>query len=173
MSSPPTVRRATPADAQAIAENHVASWQVAYRGFYPDTVLDHLSVAERRALWEPRLAGHQHTIWVAEKDGRVIGFLSACPSRDDDLRPPAFAEIAAVYIHPASWGTGCGHALCQAAFEHFRSTPAQTVIVWVLTANTHARHFYEGLGFTPDDGRKEITLFSVTLPEMRYRLSLR
>jgi GNAT superfamily N-acetyltransferase len=173
MKISPIVRRATPADAEAIAATHVASWQVAYRGFFPDEVLDGLSVAERRELWAPRLAATTHTIWVTEAHGRVNGFLSACPSRDDDLRPPAVAEIAALYVHPAAWGTGCGHALCQTAFEHLRQTAAQTVTVWVLVANTRARHFYERLGFTPDDKRKEITLFNVTLPEARYRQSLR
>ena len=173
MSSTPIVRRATPADAPAIAATHVASWQVAYRGFFPDLVLKNLSVAERQELWEPRLAASSHTIWVTELDGRVNGFLSACPSRDDDLRPPAYAEIAALYIHPTSWGKGYGHALCEKAFDHLRQTSAQTVTVWVLVANTRARHFYERFGFTVDDGRKDITLFNVTLPEIRYRESLR
>ena len=173
MSSIPKVRRATPADATAIAATHVASWQVAYRGFFPDSVLNKLSVAERQELWEPRLAASTHTIWVTEADGKVNGFLSACPSRDDDLRPPAFAEIATLYIHPSGWGKGYGHALTQTAFEHMRQTSAQTVTVWVLVANTRARHFYESVGFAADDGRKDITLFNVTLPEIRYRQSLR
>ncbi len=168
------VRRATHADATAIAGVHVASWQVAYRGFFPDAVLDNLSIADRVAMWEPRLAGHQHNIWVAEQDARVTGFISACPSRDADAPPPEFAEIAALYIHPTAWRTGCGRALCEAAFAALRTTPAiQTVTVWVLTGNVRARHFYERVGFVLDDARKEITFFGITLPEVRYRLSLR
>ena len=54
-----------------------------------------------------------------------------------------------------------------------RHTPAQTVLVWVLTGNVRARRFYESLGFITDDARKNVTLFDVTLPEVRYRLSLR
>lgn len=173
MKPSPTVRLATLADAQAIAETHVASWQVAYRGFYPDDVLDQLSVADRRALWEPRLASGKHTIWVTEDKGRIAGFLAACPSRDPDLPAPGVAEIAALYVRPDYWGQGCGHALCQAAFAHMRETPAQTVIVWALSANSAARHFYESIGFAADDARKDITLFGVTLPEMRFRQSLR
>jgi ribosomal protein S18 acetylase RimI-like enzyme len=166
-------RRATPADTTAIARVHVASWQVAYRGYFPDDVLDNLSVVDREAMWEPRLAGNQHNIWVTEADQGVNGFISACPSRDPDAPPPDFAEIAALYIHPAAWRTGCGRALCKAAFAALRTTPAQTVTVWVLTANARARHFYESVGFVLDDARKDITLFGITLPEVRYRLSLR
>lgn len=167
------LRRATPADAPAIAGVHVASWQVAYRGFFPDAVLDTLSVADRQAQWASRLDNPAHGIWVTESDSRLTGFISTCPSRDADVPPPQFAEIAALYIHPASWQTGCGRALCEAAFAALRTSPAQTVTVWVLTANVRARHFYERLGFTADDTRKDITLFGVTLPELRYRLSLR
>ncbi len=168
-----TPRRATPADAQAIAETHVASWQIAYRGFFPDAVLDNLSVADRRTQWERALAKPDHGIWVTGEAPRVTGFISVCPSRDAGLPPPEFAEIAALYIHPLAWGTGCGRALCEAVIANLRQTPAQTATVWVLTSNARARHFYERVGFTADDTHRDITLFNVTLPELRYRQSLR
>ncbi len=166
------VRRATPADARAIAEVHVASWQSAYRGLFPDAVLDNLSVAEREQMWQPRLAGDA-AIWVAGSAGQVSGFVSACPSRDADAPPPAFGEIAALYVHPAAWGTGCGRALCQAALAHFAATPAQSVIVWALSGNRSAHHFYQSQGFVVDDGRRDITLFNITQPEVRFRHNLR
>lgn len=166
-------RRATPADTQAIAETHVASWQVAYRGFFPDAVLANLSVVDRHAMWERGLSASDPTIWVTGEAPLVTGFISVCPSRDTDLPSPVFSEIAALYIRPNAWGTGCGHALCQAAFAHLRQTEATTAIVWVLTSNARARHFYESIGFTTDDTHRDITLFNVTLPEIRYRQSLR
>lgn len=167
-------RRATPADAPEIARVHVASWQVAYRGFFPAGVLENLSLADRAASWAERLASPDHTIWVTGTAAHVTGFLSLCPSRDADLPPPAYAEIAALYVDPAAWGTGCGRALCKAAFAYLRdTTTAETVTVWVLTANARARHFYQRIGFSPDDAQKNITLFNTTLPEIRYRQSLR
>ncbi|WP_157605345.1 hypothetical protein [Schlesneria paludicola] len=45
------VRRATAADAESIALVHVLSWQHAYRGIVPDSVLNHLSVEARRTTW--------------------------------------------------------------------------------------------------------------------------
>ena len=166
-------RRAAPADARAIAEVHIASWQVAYRGFFPDAVLDNLSLADREAMWTSRLTTASHGLWVTGDPGRLSGFISTCPSRDADLPPPEHHEIAALYVHPDAWGAGCGRVLCEAAFAAMRLTPAQTAIVWVLTANTAARRFYERIGFRPDDARKDLTLFNVTLPELRYRQSLR
>ncbi len=166
------VRRATPADARAIAEVHVASWQSAYRGLFPDAVLDSLSVADREKMWAARLTENA-TLWVAGNHGQVSGFVSACPSRDADAPPPAFGEIAALYVHPAAWGTGCGRALCQAALAYFRETPAQSVIVWALSGNRSAHHFYQSQGFVVDDGRRDITLFNITQSEVRFRHNLR
>ncbi len=167
------VRRAIPADALAIAQVHVASWQSAYHGFFPPSVLANLSIAERQALWAPRLASAAQLIWVSGEGARVTGFIAACASRDADLPPPATAEIAALYVEPDAWGAGCGRALCAAALAHLRQTAAENVTVWVLAGNVRARHFYERLGFATDDARKDVTLFNVTLPEVRYRQSLR
>jgi len=167
------VRRATPADAQSIAEVNVASWQGAYRGLFPDAVLDQLQVDERVRLWAPRLSGPGMLIWVSEEAGRVTGFISALASRDADAPPPRFAEIAALYVHPTAWGTGCGRALCAAVLAHLRQTPAESVIVWALAGNHGARHFYERNGFALDDARRDITLFNITQPEVRFRQNLR
>ena len=41
------IREATPDDARAIAEVHVASWRWAYRGDLPAEFLDGLSVDDR------------------------------------------------------------------------------------------------------------------------------
>lgn len=41
------LRRAVPCDEQAVAEVHVGSWQVAYRGLLPSGFLDRLDPAER------------------------------------------------------------------------------------------------------------------------------
>ena len=165
-------RRATPADAQGIAETHVASWQAAYRGLIADTVLDNLAVADRRAQWEARLAKGPSNLWVTGPDGHVSGFIYCCPSRDAELPPPEFAELAALYVRAEAWDTGCGYALCQAAFADMREDAAQTAIVWVLTDNARARRFYERVGFAPDGSVKDLTLYNVALPEVRYRRNL-
>jgi GNAT superfamily N-acetyltransferase len=166
-------RRATLADAQGIAEAHVASWQAAYRGLLPDTVLANLSVADRHAQWKARLTKGESNLWVTETAGRICGFISCCPSRDADLPPSEVAEIAALYVRAEAWSTGCGYALCQAAFADMRQASATTAMVWVLTDNTRGRCFYERVGFTLDGGAKDLTLYNVTLSELRYQRPLR
>lgn len=50
------IRAAEVSDAGAIAAVHVASWQVAYRGLLPESVLTGLSVAGREQMWSAILA---------------------------------------------------------------------------------------------------------------------
>jgi hypothetical protein len=88
-----TVREAVQADAQALAQLHVATWQAAYRGILPAELLDGLSVGLREDFWQGLLAGggDETTLTlVAEEDAdAVVGFCSlALPSRDEDAGEP-------------------------------------------------------------------------------------
>src|SRR5512135_3390121 len=91
-----SVRRAGPADAGVIARITVDGWRKAYRGLMPDGFLDGLSVPAREVGWRNLLdnEGEAAASWVAETDGRVIGFVSSGSPRDDDL-PPDSAEVYA------------------------------------------------------------------------------
>ena len=153
-----TVRLAVAADAPAVASVHVRSWQNAYRGLIPDSVLDNLSVEARTASWERGISSG--TVWVGLVDDEIAGFAAAGPSRDAD----APFELYAIYLLPSAWGTGLGLALAQAALAG-----QQDVIVWVLEDNKRARRFYERLGFRVDGTTKTQTVGSAVLSEIRYR----
>ena len=72
------LRRATAADARAIATVHVRSWQQAYRGLIADHVLDALDVETRERFWQQALESPPEiTPLLAIVDDRVIGFVSA------------------------------------------------------------------------------------------------
>ncbi|MBE3009160.1 hypothetical protein IL992_08125 [Microbispora sp. NEAU-D428] len=70
------IRRAEPADAEAIAAVHVRSWQAAYPGLMPQAYLDGLTPATRLPVWN-RLLGESSPprteVLVAEADGSVVG----------------------------------------------------------------------------------------------------
>jgi len=78
-----SVREAVPSDALGIAEVHVATWKISYRGALPDTLLASLSVPPRAERWANMLATRVTTkqcVLVAEtRDGRIVGFASAGP----------------------------------------------------------------------------------------------
>ena len=165
-----SVRGADPADAAAIAEVHVRSWQIAYRGIVPDDVLDGLSVAQRERMWGDLLAhgAGGPLVLVAERDDHVIGFCSALTQARDGAGD---AEITAIYVEPGHWREGVGAALLSAALQELRCAGQTAVTLWMFAANDRALAFYRRFGFLADgaqavdaaSGQAEVRL-RATLP---------
>ena len=166
------VRPATVADAEGIAQIHVASWQAAYRDLMPSAVLDHLSVEKRAAFWQTHLASQPLQTFVAELNGAILGFCDLVPSRDKDSNPKAVAEIVAIYVDPRHWRQGVGRALCLRALEAARRKQFIAVTLWSLGSNIAARNFYEALGFQLDGATKFETIGNYELHQVRFRISL-
>jgi ribosomal protein S18 acetylase RimI-like enzyme len=159
-----SVRRATPGDARAIAEVHVATWRAAYTHAFPAEVLDSLSVDEREQLWRRAMANDEISVYVAEAE-RIVGFVSVGPSSETRGE----GELYAIYVHPDSWGSGAGAALMEAGRGQLAER-FSTAILWVLEDNPRARRFYEREGWVVDGHRTEVVR-GVEVPEVRYRLS--
>jgi RimJ/RimL family protein N-acetyltransferase len=173
-----SIREAASADALAIAEIHVASWQTAYRGLIPDEVLDNLSVDRWSARWTDRLSQptpHRRT-WLVEHSGQPVGFCSTGPSRDAGHNGLPVGEVYAVYLRPQSFGQGAGRLVMNHTLEDLRKRGFSTVVVWVLIANERARRFYEAAGFRADAQTKTTEAEEhgcrFKLSEMRMILSL-
>jgi ribosomal protein S18 acetylase RimI-like enzyme len=132
-----TIRTATPADARAIAEVHVASWRVGYRGLVPDEELTALSVEKRTEQWEELLGDERNTVLVADD---VAGFIAF----EHDTR-----DIRALYVDPERFRGGVGSALLNAAHERMQGGSA----LWVLEGNDAAMAFYRRHGYEPDGAR--------------------
>ncbi len=167
------VRGAVPADARAIAEVHVGSWRVAYRGLLPDTFLAGLSVERRETLWQDLLSQSGWETFVAEEaDGIVVGFANLAPSRDPDATPGT-GELTAIYVAPSHWGRGHGGALLRAVLASARTRGFRRLTLWVLRGNDRATGFYEAAGFSPDGVEKtEVRSGDLVLRECRYGLDL-
>ncbi|MFI5258742.1 MAG: GNAT family N-acetyltransferase [Candidatus Limnocylindrales bacterium] len=168
------IRRASPADARTIAEINVLSFRAAYSEILPHDFLAGLSVAAREAAYQSRLQRdqeHAAPAWLAERDGRAIGYVSTGPPRDEDVPLPA-AEIYALYVLPEAWRSGAGKALLSAAVDRWRARSSETLVLWVLEANVAGRAFYEAMGWRPDGARQEIDFGGFVRTEVRYRLEL-
>lgn len=148
------VRRPTSADAGAIADVHVRSWQIAYRGLVPDEVLDNLSIAHRKSTWQTLLARNAKG-----------AFTLVARSRDDDAGERT-CEVAALYVDPDHWRAGIGRKLLVTALREVAAAGAEHVTLWVFAENHPALAFYRRFGFVADgaekwheaSGQKEIRL---------------
>lgn len=152
MNALPT-RPATVDDAPAIAALLVRAWQVAYAGFLPPEVVASQRVEEREPRLRALLEGGEpdHTIHVAEQDGRVVGFVGFGPARENPIRPaPAGAgEVYGLYLDPDAFGSGAGAALLTLAERHLAAR-FPLAVLWTFERNARARRFYERQGWVHD-----------------------
>ncbi|MEO6566098.1 MAG: GNAT family N-acetyltransferase [Casimicrobiaceae bacterium] len=140
------IRPAQPADAAGIAQVRVDAWRTTYRGMIPDAYLAAMRVEESTALWDKVLSAGPNTTntFVAESDGRIVGFASGSMLVEPKLGFDA--ELAAVYIDRHMQRAGIGRRLVAAVALAQRSHGATGLIVWVIARNKTARAFYEALG---------------------------
>jgi L-amino acid N-acyltransferase YncA len=162
------VRYATIQDAKAIATVHVYSWQTVYRGHIPDNILDNLSCDGREKSWKLLLENHSRVL-LLEEDKNIFGFISFCPSRDQDADSTVVAEISALYLSPDKWRKGYGKLLCNTALNEIKKSGYHQVTLWVLDGNHQARKFYANMGFVSNGDFKLDQRDGYTLHEVRYQ----
>lgn len=166
------IRPATVDDAEAIAVNHILSWQAMYKDFIPESILQELSVPERTQQWWDLINQHVKVL-VVQLAGKIVGFASICAFRDDD-REGLNGEISAIYLHPGYWRLGLGTKLCLAALDELSRSGYETIYLWVLSDNLQARKFYESLGFQATDSTKMSEFYNggALLEETLYKKAL-
>lgn len=137
-----TVRAARLADAEAIAEVHVASWREAYAKLLPPEVLAALDPAQRTIRWRTAIADAARAgrVVVGEDGDAVVGFAAAGPD-PEGLRAQ---RLTAIYLRATHHGGGLGQALLDAALAPGAAS------LWVATKNPRAIAFYARNGFALD-----------------------
>ena len=166
------LRRATAADARAMAQVHVQSWQSTYAGLIPDYVLEAIDVDVRERFWQRALERPPEIppllAVVAE---RVVGFASVGRCEDPDAAPTT-GQIYAIYLVAGCWDRGLGRKLMHEAESDLRSAGYIDGSLWVLKTNERARLFYEAAGWRPDGTEKTEDFYGAGLLEIRYRKPL-
>jgi ribosomal protein S18 acetylase RimI-like enzyme len=145
------IRRAGPRDAAAIGRVHVETWQSAYAGLLPDSLLVRMSDVRQSSWWSRALTDprEKRGIFVADdEDAGVIGFGSCGPVRDTpeglDGTETRVGEVYTLYVEPDFQNQGLGRRLLDAMFRQLHADGCDTAVLWML-ANNPTRFFYEGL----------------------------
>jgi ribosomal protein S18 acetylase RimI-like enzyme len=166
------LRRAEPGDAMAVAMVHVRSWQVGYRALLPEEYLASLRPEDRAARYrfdDP--APERPSTVVATRQGRVVGFATFGPARDDDLGE--YGELYALYVHPEQWGRAVGRTLIRDARRRLAGQGRTAALLWVLVGNDRAQRFYRIDGWLPEGSRRQVEVYGVAVDEVRYARALR
>jgi GNAT superfamily N-acetyltransferase len=134
---------------------------------YPNCILDvDAEVPELRAL-ATYFAEAGGALWVAERDGRVIGMAAVRPLNQDQAW-----EICKVYVAADSRGTGLAHQLLEAAEAHALAAGAHRLVLWTDTRFDAAHRFYEKRGFVRQGSIRILDDISHSL-EFRYTKPIR
>ncbi|MHA1398455.1 MAG: GNAT family N-acetyltransferase [Candidatus Heimdallarchaeaceae archaeon] len=142
------IRKATLDDGEGMAYVKVHSWKTTYRGFFPDEILDNLSVETTTQRWSKvvleTMDDEKNPVLVAENDkGKTVGF--AAGVKHEEKNSHYDCEIRAIYVLKEFQGKGIGTKLVEKMVEFFITKNCKTMIIWVLKGNPYSR-FYGKLG---------------------------
>ena len=138
------IRPASPADRDAIAALHAASWQDAYTAELPADFLRDAVPGLLRDKWAARTFAAPELTLVAEAEGALAGFVCALTDRD----PPLIDNL---HVRPGLRGSGTGARLMAAIRAALAGQGFARATLTVLESNPRARAFYFGQGGT-DEG---------------------
>lgn len=145
----PVLRRATPADAAALAAIGVATFTETFGHLYPPRDLARF-LAEAHGLERVSadLADPGKAAWLAVADGEVAGYALAGPC---DLPHPDVApedgELKRIYLRAGAQNGGLGGRLFDTAMSWLCNNGPRTVWIGVWSENFGAQRFYSRRGF--------------------------
>jgi phosphinothricin acetyltransferase len=98
-----------------------------------------------RQPWFEEHTPDRRPLWVAERDGVVVGWLSF----QSFYGRPAYAATAeiSVYVGAAARRGGVGRLLLVRALEHAPALGVSTLVAFVFGHNEPSLRLFEGLGF--------------------------
>jgi GNAT superfamily N-acetyltransferase len=144
------IRPATPDDAAEVARIYVDSWDAGFGHLMPVGPLDD----ERVARWSGLLAEPGATRWwVAERSGRIVGFVGIGPSRDPV--DATLGELDTIAVDPAARRSGVGRALMTTAVDALAAAGYRRAILWTVDGYERGHRFYESLGWVRDGRRRD------------------
>jgi ribosomal protein S18 acetylase RimI-like enzyme len=145
----PSIRRAVPADAAALAAIGRETFAEAFAHLYPPTdlaaFLDEAHSVERAAA---DLANPTKAAWLVEADGEVVGYALAGPCKLPHPEvTPACGELDRIYLKAGRQGGGLGARLFAETLAWLAPDGPRRIWIGVWSGNLGAQRFYARHGF--------------------------
>jgi len=157
----PSLRPAREDDVAEIARVWLLAWHDGHDGLVPDEL-----VAQRTPEAFPaRARAALPCAWVAERDGQVLGFVTAVGD-----------EVAQLFVDRPARGTGVAGELLRKGAELVAAAGHDVAWLAVVTGNARARAFYEREGWRdagPLDYQADTAAGPVSVPTHRYERDVR
>jgi GNAT superfamily N-acetyltransferase len=143
------LRRAGPADAEAVAAIGAATFTETFGHLYPPRDLAHfLAEAHGPARISADLCDPDKGVWLAEAAGETLGYALAGPC--DLPHPevgPADGELKRLYLLRRAQNSGLGGRLMEAALSWLLASGPRTLWIGVWSKNFGAQRLYARRGF--------------------------
>jgi ribosomal protein S18 acetylase RimI-like enzyme len=143
------IRPATRADLGALGELGALLMRTHY-AFDPERFLSPGDDAAEGYAWflETQLRERDAVVLVAEREGRVVGYIYAAlePLSWKELRGPA-GFIHDIVVDESARGAGLARGLLDAGIQWLRERGAPRVILGTAAQNARAQRIFEAAGF--------------------------
>lgn len=143
------IRRATQADAAVLAELGAATFVETFGHLYsPRDLQAFLDESHTVQAYAKVLANPAYALWLAERDGRAIGYAQAgpCGLPHPDVHAED-GELKRLYLRADAQNGGVGRLLFQQALDWLERDGPRTLWLSVWSENLGAQRFYERQGF--------------------------
>ena len=140
-----TIRTAVPDDCDRLATVLVTAWHESYSDLLPPIAFSNMTTAKRTPLWRDLLTKGDHPVFVAEREGQIIGIADGGAARAEESLGQQM-QLYAIYLLSAAKRQGLGTKLLQLVMRQFVKDGANSACVWALRDAMPARRFYEHHG---------------------------
>lgn len=145
----PTIRRAAPADAEALVAIGRATFAETFGRLYPPQDLaTFLDEAHGLARARCDLADRTKAVWLVEAGAKVVGYAVAGPCHLPHPEvTPACGELERIYLAAAHQGGGAGGRLLAEALAWLEKDGPRRLWIGVWSENHGAQRLYARHGF--------------------------
>ena len=155
-----SVRRARPADADAMAALTIASWREQPADVLPGDALEALDPADMAAQWRDAVAAPpspRHVVLVALDGEEVVGYALAEPSQDPDAAPDGTsAELLDLVVRADRTRVGHGSRLLAAVVDTLRERDCAELLTWVPVGDDARLAFLASAGLESDGASRTL-----------------
>jgi len=144
-----SIRRATPDDAGTLADLGARTFVESFGHLYsPEDLQAFLDESHTEAAYAQSLGDPRYALWIAERDGKAIGYAQAgpCGLPHADVRP-GDGELKRLYLTRDAQGSGVGAQLFEEALRWLERDGLRTLWISVWSENFGAQRFYARYGF--------------------------
>ena len=147
-----TIREARLPDDEPALLSFIAGLQHYEHAIEPDRRIDPAVGADYFAVLTKRVAENQGRIFVAEADGKAIGWAAFVVEQNaiyvvEDER--TYGYIAELFVNEEARGRGVGQALIAACEAEGRAKGLKLMMIGVLAGNRRTASIYAQAGYSP------------------------